>query len=151
MDIFNIFLHLPLVTRRKTTLFIKFIMGKQSIKFSFLFIFIYTLSYTSTYAQKNSIWKPVYPPFDSIAYKMENLNERDPELVQLLSDLYKISEDTNIPILKYRCYYWDALIQRKIANRIDSTCMQNLKNAIIYMDTSEYFFDWNEGRILQGS
>nr|WP_321450813.1 hypothetical protein [uncultured Carboxylicivirga sp.] len=120
----------------------------QSLKQFISQILFFTLISTNILAQNKSVWKPVYAPFDSIANIMEGLNERDPELPRLLNELYSISQDTNIPILKYRCFYWEALIQRKQFNRIDSSSMQKLKNAIIYMDSSKFLFDYTRIRFL---
>nr|WP_319399654.1 hypothetical protein [uncultured Carboxylicivirga sp.] len=148
MKLYSILQNNPRILKGQFKYLLNQTINKNTLQTIILFVCIYTFTYTSIQAQSKVMGKTVYAPFDSIAHVMENLNERDPELPVLLKRLYTIADDTSIPILKYRCYYWDALIQRKIANRIDSTCMQNLKNAIIYMDSSEYFFDYARIRFL---
>ena len=138
----------PLDYGHKNMFLYKFMSCGFAPKSIFVFILIYTLIYTPISAQESKIWSPAYAPFDSIVNIMEGLNERDAQLPILLDSLYAIAQDTNIPILKYRCSYWDALIQRKMTNRIDSLCLQELEKAIIFIDSSKYPVDYARIRFL---
>ncbi len=100
------------------------------------------------HALESKKWEPVHISFDSIAHKMEELNVRDPQFMVYLNQLNTIADSSGIPILKYRCYYWEAVAQRNQTNQLDSVMLEKLNNALLHIDTSVYLFDYARIRFL---